>query len=238
MFGWGFPPGVPGSGEQSVEGFYQIRSRLDFPDQIPHRHHQPSSGLIPIIARRNDDRLSVLDEENSELWAEHVYEAVKKVFPSISFNTVYKTVQAFEEAGIIQRFNIGANVYRYDANVDPHPHFICLSCGRVDDMDEYREDLGEFISKAVTSSPYTIQSVNLHFFGFCPQCGKTKKNTDEILRLIDALETADEYKVATPANWRPGDEVIVPPPVTQEMAEERLEEGLNWKDWYFCKKKL
>ncbi|WP_426377466.1 hypothetical protein [Desulforudis sp. 1031] len=76
------------------------------------------------------------------------------------------------------------------------------------------------------------------FFGFCPQCGKTKKNTDEILRLIDALETADEYKVATPANWRPGDEVIVPPPVTQEMAEERLEEGLNWKDWYFCKKKL
>ncbi len=108
--------------------------------------------------------------------AEHVYEAVKKVFPSISFNTVYKTVQAFEDAGIIQRFNIGANVYRYDANVDPHPHFICLSCGRVDDMDEYPEDLGEFISKAVASSPYTIRSVNLHFFGFCPQCGKTKKN--------------------------------------------------------------
>lgn len=80
--------------------------------------------------------------------------------------------------------------------------------------------------------------MNLHFFGFCPQCGKTKKNTDEILRLIDALETADEYKVATPANWRPGDEVIVPPPVTQEMAEERLAEGLNCKDWYFCKKKL
>ncbi len=66
----------------------------------------------------------------------------------------------------------------------------------------------------------------------------TGRNTDEILRLIDALQTADEHKVATPANWRPGDEVIVPPPVTQEMAEERLAEGLNCKDWYFCKKKL
>lgn len=66
----------------------------------------------------------------------------------------------------------------------------------------------------------------------------TGRNTDEILRLIDALQTADEHKVATPANWRPGDEVIVPPPVTQEMAEERLAEGFNCKDWYFCKKKL
>ncbi|KUO39515.1 MAG: peroxiredoxin [Candidatus Hadarchaeum yellowstonense] len=66
----------------------------------------------------------------------------------------------------------------------------------------------------------------------------TGRNTDEILRLIDALQTTDKHHVATPANWRPGDDVIVPPPATQEAAEERLREGYECKDWYFCKKKL
>jgi peroxiredoxin (alkyl hydroperoxide reductase subunit C) len=66
----------------------------------------------------------------------------------------------------------------------------------------------------------------------------TGRNMDEILRLVDALQTTDEHKVATPANWRPGDMVVVPPPNTQEMAEERLKQGYECMDWYLCKKKL
>ncbi len=66
----------------------------------------------------------------------------------------------------------------------------------------------------------------------------TGRNMDEIVRLIDALQVTDEHKVATPANWRPGDPVIVPPPNTQEMAEERLKQGYDCNDWYFCLKKL
>jgi len=68
------------------------------------------------------------------------------------------------------------------------------------------------------------------------------RNMDEILRLIDALQTADKYKVALPANWRPGDPVIVPPPTTQEDAEKRMQEaaqqGYECIDWFLCKKKL
>jgi peroxiredoxin (alkyl hydroperoxide reductase subunit C) len=67
----------------------------------------------------------------------------------------------------------------------------------------------------------------------------TGRNMDEMLRLIQALQTTDKYGVATPANWRPGDKVIVPPPNTQEMAEERVKDkGVECKDWYFCKKEL
>ena len=66
----------------------------------------------------------------------------------------------------------------------------------------------------------------------------TGRNMDEILRVIDALQMTDANKVATPANWRPGDMVIVPPPQTQEAAEERLKQGYECVDWYFCKKKL
>lgn len=66
----------------------------------------------------------------------------------------------------------------------------------------------------------------------------TGRNMDEIIRIVDALKAADEHKVATPANWRPGEMVVVPPPGTQEVAEERLNQGYECVDWYLCKKKL
>jgi len=67
----------------------------------------------------------------------------------------------------------------------------------------------------------------------------TGRNMDEIVRLIQALQTTDKHGVACPANWRPGDKVIIPPPKTQEMAEERMKEkGIERADWYFSKKDL
>jgi peroxiredoxin (alkyl hydroperoxide reductase subunit C) len=67
----------------------------------------------------------------------------------------------------------------------------------------------------------------------------TGRNMDEIVRLIQALQTTDKYGVACPANWRPGDKVIIPPPKTQEMAEERMKEkDIERADWYFSKKEL
>jgi peroxiredoxin (alkyl hydroperoxide reductase subunit C) len=67
----------------------------------------------------------------------------------------------------------------------------------------------------------------------------TGRNMDEIVRLIQALQTTDKHGVACPANWRPGDKVIMPPPKTQEMAEERMKEkDIERADWYFSKKDL
>ncbi|MCS7083915.1 MAG: peroxiredoxin [Aquificaceae bacterium] len=76
----------------------------------------------------------------------------------------------------------------------------------------------------------------------------TGRNMREILRLIDALQTADKNGVATPADWVPNPQtweyteentkVIVPPPTTYEDAVKRLSENYECKDWYFCKKVL
>jgi peroxiredoxin (alkyl hydroperoxide reductase subunit C) len=67
----------------------------------------------------------------------------------------------------------------------------------------------------------------------------TGRNMDEILRLVDALQTADTNGVATPANWRPGEKVILPAPNTTELAEERVSSGIGeCTDWYLCKKSL
>ena len=72
------------------------------------------------------------------------------------------------------------------------------------------------------------------------QCGRS---IDEILRLVDALQTVDSAKnpTATPEGWRPGDKVILPPPKTTADAEARAVENSqnpDAKDWYFVKRSL
>ena len=64
------------------------------------------------------------------------------------------------------------------------------------------------------------------------------RNIDEIIRTVDALKLVDEKKVATPANWKPGENVIVPPPKTSEDAEKRVhEKHEECSSWYLCKTK-
>jgi peroxiredoxin (alkyl hydroperoxide reductase subunit C) len=60
----------------------------------------------------------------------------------------------------------------------------------------------------------------------------------EIIRLIRALQTSDKYGVSTPANWQPGDKVVVPPPKNKAEMDKRLSEGYECKDWYLCFKKI
>ncbi|MGM0614094.1 MAG: peroxiredoxin [Pseudomonadota bacterium] len=68
------------------------------------------------------------------------------------------------------------------------------------------------------------------------------RSVDEIVRLVQSLQTSDEHGVATPENWLPGEPVIVPPPGTAEAADARQsegqKEGYEYTDWYFCKKTL
>lgn len=53
------------------------------------------------------------------------------------------------------------------------------------------------------------------------------RNFDEILRVIDALQTGDKYGVATPAQWTPGDKVIIPPSVSNEDAKKKFPQGFD-----------
>jgi len=65
------------------------------------------------------------------------------------------------------------------------------------------------------------------------------RNFDELLRVVTALKTADEFQIATPADWRPGDDVIVSPASSCSLAKERMETSdLNCQDWFFCTKKI
>ena len=66
------------------------------------------------------------------------------------------------------------------------------------------------------------------------------RNFDELYRVLVAMKTADEFSVATPADWRPGDDVIVPTAGSCGVAKERMEanNGITCYDWFFCTKPL
>ncbi|CAM4375794.1 peroxiredoxin [Zobellia nedashkovskayae] len=65
------------------------------------------------------------------------------------------------------------------------------------------------------------------------------RNFDELYRVIIALQAADEFDVATPADWRPGDDVIVGPAGSCGTAQDRMQDDdIDCKDWFFCTKKL
>jgi len=66
------------------------------------------------------------------------------------------------------------------------------------------------------------------------------RNMDEVMRLLIAMQTSDANGIATPANWRPGDDVIVPPPGSCGVAKDRVEKtepDVKGLEWFMCLKK-
>lgn len=67
------------------------------------------------------------------------------------------------------------------------------------------------------------------------------RNFDELYRVLVALQTSDKFGIATPADWRPGDDVIVPPAGSCGVAKDRMEgkeDDVKCYDWFFCTRKL
>ena len=67
------------------------------------------------------------------------------------------------------------------------------------------------------------------------------RNFDELLRIVKGLQVADAFNVALPADWQPGERVIVPPAGSCGTAKDRMagaDAGVECEDWFFCTKEL
>jgi len=67
------------------------------------------------------------------------------------------------------------------------------------------------------------------------------RNIEEIIRIIDAIQLTEKKNVATPANWKKGDDVLIPPPETAIDAEKSAEQNKtnpDYQDWFLCKTKI
>ena len=103
--------------------------------------------------------------------AEDLYSAVKKVHATISFNTVYHTLQALTEKKMINVIRPVVDAARYDPITDLHGHFMCSKCKRIEDQLMEDPNLKQMDSDIKASGRYWIVQSQILWVGLCEACG-------------------------------------------------------------------
>lgn len=125
--------------------------------------------------RVTDQRVIIFEEvvkSCSHPDAETVFQAVRKKIPTISFDTVYRTLASLEELGMIFRVDNQLPKARFDADRTPHHHFICIKCNEVFDV---FLNSGEELSVPENTCNFgEIKDMNLQIRGICNNCKNVK----------------------------------------------------------------
>ena len=100
--------------------------------------------------------------------AEDLFAQVAPQFPMMSLNTVYYTLGVLRSSGLIYEVNIGHTRARFDANLAPHHHLICLGCQAIVDIMDPR--LNRLTSPVGIPEDFEITSHQVAFRGLCGTC--------------------------------------------------------------------
>lgn len=114
-------------------------------------------------------RLAILDflEDNSDHpSADDIYKAVSVQYPTMSFATVYNTLDTLREKGYVMELSIDPAKKRFDPNTALHHHLMCTSCKRVQDIHmKFNLDLPETMK-----GNFRITGNHIEFYGLCHVC--------------------------------------------------------------------
>ena len=109
-----------------------------------------------------------LAETTSHPTADALYRRVKQRYPMISPNTVYYTLGALREAGLVHEVNYWHDGARFDANIAPHHHLVCLGCRAICDVMDVR--LNRLALPAAHRGRFEIAGHRVEFHGYCAAC--------------------------------------------------------------------
>ena len=125
--------------------------------------------------RKRNAILSYMQDKVTHPSAETIYTDLKQQIPDLSMATVYRNLTKFRQEGLIQCVATVKGVERYDANTDPHVHFICRHCDAVIDLHEMQIP-SQLINQAKEITGGQVDSCILSFTGLCRDC-LNKENT-------------------------------------------------------------
>ena len=112
--------------------------------------------------------LRVVNEAEDHLTANEIFEAARRLLPSISFATVYNSLKYLKGAGLLREINFGKASSRYDRETGRHDHAICSRCGKLVDFD--LEETPQLMRAAARRSRFKPESIQLTLVGVCPGC--------------------------------------------------------------------
>ncbi len=111
--------------------------------------------------------LEYLEGNTKHPSAEEIYKEVSARFPTMSFATVYNTLEALRKRGSVLELTIDPGKKRFDPNTEPHHHLICTKCRRIEDVHR-RYDLSV---PSASRNGFEITGNHIEFYGICPACG-------------------------------------------------------------------
>lgn len=119
--------------------------------------------------RKRDAILDYLRKSKAHPSAETIYTDLKAEIPDLAMGTVYRNLTLFKEKGMVSSVATVSGVERFDANTDPHVHFICQGCDAVIDLNdmEVPEALSQLAAKCCGGS---VDGCQLSFTGLCHEC--------------------------------------------------------------------
>ena len=101
---------------------------------------------------------------------ERIYRGVQNRVPTISLDTVYRTLATLADIGLVSRVTATPGPARYDANTSRHHHFVCVRCGLVRDVES--PNLDRIRAPEQTAAYGAVESVDVHLKGVCKECLK------------------------------------------------------------------
>lgn len=121
--------------------------------------------------RLTHQRMEIFREiarDSSHPSVEEIYQRIHRRLPTLSLDTVYRTISTFEEFGIVKRVQILDDRGRFDSNTESHHHLVCKRCKRVDDF--YWPDFDQIEFPNVLKSWGRLNSKHAEIRGFCKDC--------------------------------------------------------------------
>jgi Fur family peroxide stress response transcriptional regulator len=112
--------------------------------------------------------LAYLEGNKDHPTAEEIYKKVSKRFPTMSFATVYNTLETLKRQGMIKEVMIEHGKKHFDPNIERHHHLICSKCKRIADI---HADFDLAVPEKDIQG-FKIIGSHVEFYGICPQCRK------------------------------------------------------------------
>jgi Fur family ferric uptake transcriptional regulator len=111
--------------------------------------------------------LEVLAQSDVHLDANDIFERARRVDRRLSLSTIYRTLNAFKETGVVRELHLDQEHHHYELDAkDEHSHLVCLECGRVTEV------ASDAFSEAAEA---TAESLGFELTGYCADCRQARK---------------------------------------------------------------
>lgn len=107
--------------------------------------------------------------------ADILFERLRRRLPTVSLDTIYRTLNLFDEKGIITKVGTTDHQTRFDANTDQHHHFFCKTCGRIQDFT--CQAFNDLNAPPEAMSVGDVTTIRVEIQGICSACREAPKKT-------------------------------------------------------------